>query len=473
MTLVGPGNHRETHASAREKSPNPSIQTPDLNFEAIILLEKKICFCSQPISIHENEVEKRNRRRFVQEITSLFASSVAIDQFINPRLPAILKMIEATIFRPFKKLSPSKAGTETLDKAEAEQLDDPSWTVVSPVYNLLSRLLQSEQVDQKALKNLISTNFLQSFLDLFDSEYPLEREGLKNCLHLLYLKLVGVRKTVRRLITDLLYRLIHEDYRFNGLSEILDFLGNIISGFSVPIKDDHRLLFEKAILPLHKLQTSQLFHQELMRCTNLFVQKENNLGARAIGYLEKVWPKFNSTKEIKFMEEMITITFTVDKSLVKDLVRPLVRRLVHMLSSQNFKVCDFALGFFEKNEFIGLIKQYKIEVFPSIIPALEKATRDHWQQTICSSLKGLLSMLEDFDPPLYAKHCGRTKANPNEGWEEASIRKKKEDKWSSMYLEAKKTLQGVNFRPEPYRIDHLVGDHNGIKTTQCITPEIA
>ena len=40
-------------------------------------------------------------------------------------------------------------------------------------------------------------------------------------------------------MSDCFYTLIHENYSFNGIAELLDILQSIISGFSVPLKEEH------------------------------------------------------------------------------------------------------------------------------------------------------------------------------------------------------------------------------------------
>lgn len=107
--------------------------------------------------------------------------------------------------------------------------------------------------DVKALKVFITHSFIQEFLELFDSEEPREREYLKNILHRLYAKLVPRRKMIRKAITDCFHTLIHESYKFNGAAELLDILASIISGFAVPLRDEHVVFFKTVIIPLHKV----------------------------------------------------------------------------------------------------------------------------------------------------------------------------------------------------------------------------
>jgi serine/threonine-protein phosphatase 2A regulatory subunit B' len=94
---------------------------------------------------------------------------------------------------------------------------------------------------------------VQEFLELFDSEESVERDYLKNILHKLYAKLVPRRKMIRKAINESFFLLIHQSHKFNGAAELLDILASIISGFAVPLRDEHVIFFQTVIIPLHKV----------------------------------------------------------------------------------------------------------------------------------------------------------------------------------------------------------------------------
>ena len=58
---------------------------------------------------------------------------------------------------------------------------------------------------------------------------------------------------IRKAMSDCLYTLIHESYKFNGTAELLDILASIISGFAVPLRDEHVVFFKTVIISLHKV----------------------------------------------------------------------------------------------------------------------------------------------------------------------------------------------------------------------------
>lgn len=45
-------------------------------------------------------------------------------------------------------------------------------------------------------------------------------------------------------MTHLFLTLIHEQYKFNGVPELLDILASIISGYGVPLRAEHIKFFK-------------------------------------------------------------------------------------------------------------------------------------------------------------------------------------------------------------------------------------
>ena len=58
---------------------------------------------------------------------------------------------------------------------------------------------------------------------------------------------------IRKAMTDCFYTLIHSNYKFNGAAELLDILASIISGYAVPLREEHIIFFKTVIVPLHKV----------------------------------------------------------------------------------------------------------------------------------------------------------------------------------------------------------------------------
>ena len=469
---IGPKQPRVDLPVIRDRSHSPNIKSLASSCRDDLFLSK-VMFCSQPLSKNAySEVDRQDRRRYSQEILSMMNQKESVEKFISPNLPAIFRVIEGTLFRPLQKLTSVGCENETLDQSEKEQLTDPTWPLVSPVYTLFQRILECSFISQKDVKHLIGDLFIQRFLELFDSEYSPEKSILRSLLHLLYLKQIGLRKSIRKAMNELFYTLIHVEYKFNGASEILEIQGSIISGFAVPIKEEHLSFFRTVVLPLHKLPTCQLFHEDLMRCTVLFVNKDHMLGLEVIDYLVKVWPHTNSNKQIKFLEEMMIITGIVPCEDLNTHIKKMAKKVAVLLGSSHFKACDFAISCFEKKDFLSLIESYKSLVFPIVIPVLSKAKDECWQPTIRESLFGLSRLLEEIDCKLYMESDRRGPTEESNMLGSKAERSPKERVWEKLKIKAERLIKDIDLKPPPYKDDHVIGNFNGLDNTNMIIPEI-
>ena len=171
---------------------------------------------------------------------------------IIPHLDDVMTMIEKNIFRPLPNCKKSNLNfSET--GVEAEDEVDPAWPHLQGIYEFFLQLVINEAVEVRSLKVYVTPQFVQEFLELFDSEESVERDYLKNILHKLYAKLVPRRKMIRKAMNECFFALIHENYKFNGAAELLDINASIISGFAVPLRDEHVLQFQNIYIPLHKV----------------------------------------------------------------------------------------------------------------------------------------------------------------------------------------------------------------------------
>ena len=168
---------------------------------------------------NKNVDAKKQRLETLQELQDTIANTQLMTNLVMPHLEQVMSMIKKNIFRPLPIVKKQGLAGETGIEDE-EIIVDPSWPHLQPVYELFLQLIINDAVDMKSLRAYITQKFIQEFLELFDSEEPKEREYLKNILHRLYAKLVPRRKMIRKGITDLFNSLIHENYRFNGTSEL-------------------------------------------------------------------------------------------------------------------------------------------------------------------------------------------------------------------------------------------------------------
>jgi serine/threonine-protein phosphatase 2A regulatory subunit B' len=109
----------------------------------------------------------------------------------------------------------------------------------------------------------------------FKSPDPRERDYLKTILHRAYGKFMVHRSFIRKSIMSQLLKTVYDDSedRF-GHSEFLEILGSIIAGFAVPLKGEHRAIFEKCLIQIHRANHVQSFHQQLVQCIITYLEKD-------------------------------------------------------------------------------------------------------------------------------------------------------------------------------------------------------
>eukprot|EP00826_Nyctotherus_ovalis_P001859 TRINITY_DN1033_c0_g2_i18.p1 TRINITY_DN1033_c0_g2~~TRINITY_DN1033_c0_g2_i18.p1 ORF type:complete len:424 (+),score=124.62 TRINITY_DN1033_c0_g2_i18:108-1379(+) len=342
---------------------------------------KKVQICMTTYNYADDTVDakgKSERLTAINDLQAMLNDQRCVVSNILPNLELVMEMIEKNIFRPLpnKKKSTNLGMSET--GIEQEEQIDPSWPHLQGIYEFFLQLVLNDAIDVKSMKVHITPRFIQSFLELFDSEENYERDYLKNILHKVYAKLVPRRKMIRKAMNDCFLALIHENYKFNGAAELLDILAAIISGFAIPLRDEHVTFFKMIIIPLHKVQTSSFFFEQLLRCSMLFLSKDRNLAIPLLQGTLKYWPFASYLKETLFLTELQEILEVCEVSKIEALVPKLFKRIVKCISGSHLQIADRAMCFFENDFFLNILKSYKEVTFPMIIPTVVHLADNHW-----------------------------------------------------------------------------------------------
>jgi len=387
----------------------------------------------------------------------------SVVQLIIPNLDHCIQMIEKNIFRCLPNVKKSNlAFSET--GIEQEEETDPAWPHLQGVYEFFLQLIINEAVEVKLLKGHVTPEFVSQFLELFDSEEAVERDYLKNILHKLYAKLVPRRKMIRKAINETFYQLIHEGHKFNGASELLDILASIISGFAVPLREEHVIFFNNIIIPLHKVQTCSEFFEQLLRCSMLFLTKDKSLAITLLNGLLKYWPFANCVKETLFLTELQEVLEIVDEDKISDLIVPLFRRIVRCIGGTHLQVADRAMCFFENDYFLSKLKAYKEITFPMLVPVIVELSENHWHKILQESLVALKTILSEIDHLAFEEAQKIPKGDdrrfivkPNH-----DRRTKLDQKWDKLNTSLKASNSGYKAPDIPFKSSQLVANYNNL-----------
>ncbi|XP_057949464.1 serine/threonine protein phosphatase 2A 57 kDa regulatory subunit B' theta isoform-like [Malania oleifera] len=370
--------------------------------EKQILFMRKLNLCcvvfdfSDPTSnLKEKEIKRQTLLELVDYVTS------ANGKFTETVMLEAIKMVSANLFRVF---APQPHETKVLDAFDLEDEEpsmDPAWPHLQIVYEFLLRFVASPEMDTKLAKRYIDHSFVLKLLDLFDSEDPREREYLKTILHRIYGRFMVLRPFIRKSMNNIFYQFVFETEKHNGIAELLEILGSIINGFALPLKEEHKLFLVRALMPLHKPKCLPMYHQQLSYCITQFLVKDCELADAAIRGLLKYWPITNSSKEVMFLSELEEVLEATQQVEFQRCMVPLFRQIARCLNSSHFQVAERALFLWNNDHIENLIKQNRKAILPIIFSALERNSRNHWNQAVHSLTLNIRKIFCDLDPELF------------------------------------------------------------------------
>merc|ERR1712056_164552 len=266
----------------------------------------------------------------------------------------------------------------------------------------------SNDVDPKIAKRFVDQNFMLKLLELFDSEDPRERDYLKTILHRIYGKFMALRSFTRRAIQHVFFKVIYECEIHNGVGELLEILGSIINGFALPLKDEHKDFMVKVLIPLHKVKSLGAFYQQLSYCMAQYVEKDPRLAYDIITSMLRYWPVSITSKQVLFLNELEETLELTQPSEFHRMQDVLFRRLALCITCPHFQVAERTLFFWNNDYIVKLINQNRHALFPIIIGALYKNSKQHWNNAVHGLTFNVLKLLMEADPQLFdecsAKH---------------------------------------------------------------------
>mmetsp|Transcript_34875 Transcript_34875/g.26042 ORF Transcript_34875/g.26042 Transcript_34875/m.26042 type:complete len:188 (+) Transcript_34875:269-832(+) len=183
-------------------------------------------------SEQKKDVEFKDvKKEILIELIDILDDPAALQFLLNETiLSNSIKMISCNLFRTFTNKQNKK--TSSVDPDEDEPHLEEAWPHLQLVYELLLKFIMSPYLSGQLLTSQLSPAFTGQMVELFDSEDPRERDYLKTILHRIYGKFMALRTQIRKQIMDLLLKITQEYDNHNGLTELLEVLSSITSGFT-------------------------------------------------------------------------------------------------------------------------------------------------------------------------------------------------------------------------------------------------
>lgn len=311
--------------------------------ERMNLFISKLSLCSVVFDFTDpgkNIQEKELKRATLLELLEFVSENHA--KFSEPSILASCKMCSINLFRAFPPNCRSRTTNSGENDNEDEPMFDPAWSHLQIVYDFFLKFVSSS-LEAKIAKKYVNHSFILRIVDLFESEDPRERDSLKAILHRIYGKFMIHRPFIRKCISNVLQRFVFESEKHNGIAELLEIFGSVITGFALPLKEEHKIFFWKALIPLHKPKSLGIFFQQLSYCVTQFIEKDPKLASGVIKGLLKFWPITNSQKEVMFLCELEEILEAISMAEFQKVMVPLFVRFRYCMNSYHFQVTFFFL----------------------------------------------------------------------------------------------------------------------------------
>lgn len=383
-------------ASIAAEAVDPHLSFKDVpNPQKQNLFVSKLNYCCEVFDL--NDMEKQDlKRQMLIDVVDFVTSGSA--KFTETAISSVCKLCAANLFRVFPPKSRSTStGGETEDE---EPIFDPAWSHLQNVYDLLLHFVSSNSLDAKVAKKYLDHSFILRLLDLFDSDDPRERDCLKTILHRVYGKFMIHRPFIRKAISNVMYRFVFETERHNGIAELLEIFGSVITGFALPLKEEHKTFLWRVLIPLHKPKSVGIYHQQLTYCIVQFIDKDPKLASTVIKGLLRYWPLTNSQKELMFLSETEEILEMISMVEFQKIMVPLFRRIGYCLNSSHYQVAEKAHLLWNNEHIINLIAHNRQAIIPIIIPALERNTQKHWNNAVLNLTLNVKKLVHEMDEEL-------------------------------------------------------------------------
>jgi len=355
--------------------------------------------------VTEQEAQAIEKKRLI--LNDLVEYISTQDWFSEEALIHLLHMIKCNLFRGLPSNHGQDNSESLIGELDEDAFQDPAWPHLHLIYEVLLRFLLSPNANKKIMKKHLSGLFLNTLIEMFESEDMRERDYLKTILHRVYGRFMPLRAPIRKSICNVCYRYIYDKKSSNGIAEFLDIFSSIIHGFALPIKEEHQEFLKNVLIPLHKTSNLELFHQHLAECVIQFIYKDYRMGPIVIEGLLKFWPVMCPPKEVLFLDElqdaigemMNANDFEMDN--LYPLIAPIFGQIARCIESPNYTVGERALTMWNSDFIRWLCAELRDRIFPIVAPSLLRNVGYHWSENVRSLSDDVQDVFKDIDPVLW------------------------------------------------------------------------
>jgi len=347
-------------------------------------------------------------------------------QLMKSLQPASMKeffcMLSTNLFRDF----PSVSSICPIDAHDC--VFDSAWPHISIIYETLTAFINSS-LPQISL----SSSFLYHLIG--NSLSPDEREKaiVRDLLYLTYSKLVGCREIIRKNIS----------YYFSSLLasyELIEFYNSIVSGFSIPLKQDHISFYEKYFLALHSSPNFLSFHIPYVQCLIKYISKSNSSIVPTVLFISKHWPCSDKKKQLVFIAELSELFVVFESLISQDLAIPIFKQISMCTLSESQDVSASSFDFLMNPDILPILTRYSHILYPIIMDPVTRAAKTHWDECTQTNALVTLQILSEIDQKAYSR---ATEVYKNRKYSKCQSFKAFKDGWAAVFDAAKSADRSI------------------------------
>ncbi|KDO25505.1 hypothetical protein SPRG_20630 [Saprolegnia parasitica CBS 223.65] len=351
------------------------------------------------------------KTKVLEDLVSLLQDEAkAVSLLTETSMPHVMHMLQLNLFRA---LRPPRADFDP-DQDMPEK--DIAWVHLQPAYSILTYVIRAP-IAPRLAKRYITPLFCSQLLGLLRSEDPDERLVVATLLHKLYAKFKSLRASFRQTVGHIFLQFVDDPPSFPfGIGELLEVFASIVKGFATPLLPDHALFMTKHLLPLLKPTSLPTYHQALLLCLSMYLEKDPTTVHTILSHTLKFWPWQATSKQI----------FTCEKRQITSVV-------AKCLQCDHFQVAERSLFLWNNPYLINhsvLNQDHARELLPILFPALFKAFKLHWNLTVRGLARSVLEMYTKYDFATYRRCLENFEADQLALLEADA---KKEAKWRALF----------------------------------------
>merc|ERR1712083_146822 len=144
----------------------------------------------------------------------------------------------------------------------------------------------------------------------------------------------------------------------------------------------------------------------------------------------KYWPVSITSKQVLFLNELEEMLELTHMQEFNRLQHSLFRRVASCITCPHFQVAERTLFLWNNDYVVQLINQNRAELFPIVIGALYKNSKQHWNSAVHGLTFNVLKLLMEADPQLFDQCSAQHRTDEEE---EDRREQTRQQKWKVLH----------------------------------------